>query len=329
MGALKHVVLILTVILAGIARAGQDQPRTDAEAVNLIGQKSELTRKGQAVELDLAGIDARRKALQEQMATIRSEASKGSASVGPLDEFTRDLNRLAVDKAQKEAQQQVLRRQLDQVQKQLAQAAPQALRTDAEAVNLIGQRSELTRRAQGLEVDLAGIDARRKALQEQIATLRGEAGKGPGDGEQLAELTRELNRLAVDKVGKGAQQQVVRRQLEEVQKQLAQVAPAAPRTDQEAVNLGGQKNELTRRAQVLELELAGIDARRKALQEQIAAMRGEAGQGATGGGQLAEFTRELNRLAVDKAGKEAQQQVLRRQLDEVQKQLAQALASGQ
>ncbi len=243
----RHIVMLLVVTLAGTVVAGQGQSRTDAEAVNLIGQKSELTRRAQGLEVDLAGINARQKALQEQIATIRGEASKGSAGVGQLDEFTRDLNRLAIDKAEKEAQQQVLRRQLEQVQKQLAQIRPQAPRTDAEAVNLGGQKSELTRRAQGLEIDLAGINARRKALQEQIATLRGEAGKGPGGGEQLAEFTRELNRLGIDKAGKEAQQQVVRRQVEEVQKQLAQVASSAPHTDAEAVNLGGQKNELARR----------------------------------------------------------------------------------
>ena len=74
MGGSKHAVVLLTVTLAGIAPAGTDQqvpssqtgrqvvsggqPRTDAEAVNLIGQESELARRAQVLELDLAGIDA-------------------------------------------------------------------------------------------------------------------------------------------------------------------------------------------------------------------------------------------------------------------------------
>jgi chromosome segregation ATPase len=326
MGISKHMAMLLAVILAGIAMAGQGQPRTDAEAVNLIGQRDELTRKAQVLELDVAGIDARRKALPEQIAVIRGDTSRRSAG-GQLEEFTRELRRLAIDKAEKEAQLQTVHRQLEKVQKQLAQIAPAAPRTDAEAVNLGGQKSELARRAQVLELDLAGIDARQKALQEQIALIRGATGEESARGGQLEEFTRGLTRLTVDKAGTEAQLRTVRRQLAEVQKQLAQVAPSAPRTDQEAVNLGGQKSELTRRGQVLELDLAGIDARRKALQEQIAAIRGEASEGSGSGGHLEEFTRESSRLAIDKAGTEAQLRTVRRQLEEVQKQLAQALAS--
>jgi len=343
MGTSKHVAVLLTVILAGITLAGKDQqvpssqtseqgasggqPGTDAEAVNLGGQKSELARKAQVLELDLAGIDARRKALQEQVAQMRDDASRQSADGGQLEEFTKELSRLAVDKAGKEAQLQIVRKQFEEVQKQLTQIAPAAPHTDAEAVNLGGQKSELARRAQGLELDLAGIDARRKALQEQIALIRGDAGKRLAGGGQLEEFTKELSRLAVDKAEKEAQQRIVRRQLEEVQKQLAQIAPAAPHTDAEAVNLGGQKSELARRAQVLELDLAGIDARRKALQEQITLMRDDGSKQSAGGAQLDEFTKQLSRLTVDKAGKEAQQRIVRRQLEEVQKQLAQALES--
>ncbi len=343
MGALKHIAILLTVALVGIAVAGKDQqvpssqtseqgasggqPGTDAEAVNLGGQKSELARKAQVLELDLAGIDARRKALQEQVAQMRDDASKQSADGGQLGEFTRELSRLAIEQAGKEAQQRIVRRQLEEVQKQLARVAPSTPRTDAEAVNLGGQKSELTRRAQVLELDLAGIDARRKALQEQIAVIQGAAGRQSAGGGQLEEFTRALRILAVDKAGREAQLQTVRRQLEEVQKQLAQIAPSTPRTDANAVNLGGQKSELTRKAQALELDLAGIDARRKALQEQITLMRDDASKQSAGGGQLEEFARELNRLAVDQAGKEAQQKTIRRQLEEVQKQLAQALAS--
>jgi DNA repair exonuclease SbcCD ATPase subunit len=343
MRASRHAVILLIVTVAGIAAAeksqqaassqtGQQgasggQPRTDAEAVNLIGQKSELARKAQLLELDLAGIDARRKALQEQIAVIRGNVSKGSAEAGQLEEFTKELGRLAVDKAVKEAQLRVTRRQLEEVQKQLAQIAPAAPRTDAEAVNLGGQKSELAQRAQVLEQDLAGIDARRKTLQDLVAAIRDATGKESVGSGQVEEFTVELRRQAVEKAGKEAQLQTVRRQLEQVQKQLAQVAPSVPRTDAEAVNLGGQRSELTRRAQALEVDLAGIEARRKALQEQIAGIRSGAGKESAGGGQLEEFTRELNRLTIDKTGKEAQLQTVRRQLEEVQKQLAQALAA--
>jgi len=343
MGALKYVIVLLTVALAGIAMAGKDQqvpssqnvqrgpsagqPRTDAEAVNLGGQKCELARKAQVLELDLAGIDARRKGLQEQIAVIRGEASKGSAGSEQLEEFAKELSRLTVDRAGREAQLKAVRRQLEDVQKELARIAPSTGRTDQEAVNLRGQKSELARGAQVLELDLAGIDARHKALQEQSAVIRNDPARRSASGGQLEEFTKELHRLMVDKAGKEAQLKTVRKQLEDVQKQLAQVAPSASRTDQEAVNLGGQKSELIRRMQVLELDLVGVDARHKALQEQIAALRSDATGQSAGGGQLEEFTRDLSRLAIDKAGKEAQLQTVRRQLEQVQKQLARALVA--
>jgi chromosome segregation ATPase len=344
MGASKHAVILLTVTLAGIAGAGTDQQvpssqtgrqgvsggqrRTDAEAVNLIGQKSELARRVQVLELDRAGIDARRKALQEQIVALRGSAGKGSADAGQLEEFTKELTRLAVEKAGKEAQLQVIRDQLEEVQQQLTQIAPVAPRTDAEAVNLGGQESELAQRTQVLELDLAGIDARQKALQEQIVAIRGTTDKESAGHGQVEDFTRELRRLAIDKAGREAQLQTVRRQLEQVQRQLAQAAPTAPRTDAEAVNLGGQKSELTRRAQALELDVAGIEARRQVLQEQIVMIRSGTGQESPGSGQREEFVRESSRLAIDKAGKEAQLQTVRRQLEQVQKQLTRALEAG-
>ena len=101
MRASKYVVILLTVTLAGIAAAeksqqvpsaqtGQQaasggQPRTDAEAVNLGGQKSELARKAHVLELDLAGVDARRKALQEQITALRGDSGKGAADSGQLN----------------------------------------------------------------------------------------------------------------------------------------------------------------------------------------------------------------------------------------------------
>ena len=461
----KCVTLSLIVALTAIVAAGQDQPASgsantpgasskpqplgDAEAVNLVGQRSELTSKAQGLELDLAGIDARRKALQEQIAAIREQASQKSgedvvtqqlrklveigeqnlaqvqksvaagralmaqvaeaqknlaqaridlarrqeelsrqAGGGQLEEFTRELGRLTIDKAGKDAQLQIVRSQLEQVQKRLAQIAPSIPHTDADAVNLGGQLSDLSRQAQSMELDLAGIDARQKALQEQIAGLRDQAAKASGEdavtqelerivsiseqslsqlqksaaagrasgsdlaevqknlaqarinlarrheelsrqtgGGQLEEFTKELGRLAVDKAGREAQRQVIRTQLEQVQKQLSQVAPSASHTDANAVNLGGQWHDLTRRAQGLELDLAGIDARRKALQEQIAAIGDEAGK------RLSEdvVTQELRKLV--EIGEQNLSQVQKSvesgrastaQLTEAQKSLAQA-----
>ena len=62
------------------------------------------------------------------LARRREELSK-QAGGGQLEEFTKELSRLAIDKAEKEAQLQIVRKQLDEVQRELSQAlafAPEA-----------------------------------------------------------------------------------------------------------------------------------------------------------------------------------------------------------
>jgi hypothetical protein len=53
---------------------------------------------------------------------IRNDPARQSVGGGQLEEFTRELSRLAIDKAGKEAQLKTVRRQLEDVQKQLGQA---------------------------------------------------------------------------------------------------------------------------------------------------------------------------------------------------------------
>jgi hypothetical protein len=158
-------------------------------------------------------------------------------------------------------------------------------RVETDVRNLGGQRSELARKAQALELDLAGLNARQKAIQEQIATTETMARK------QLAEdrVTRELENLEhtsainLENLKKLADVgRVTASDLAQAQESMARVR----------IDLARRQEELTRQA---------------------------------GGGQLEEFTKELSHLAVDKAEKEAQLQIVLKQLDEVQKQLMRAL----
>ncbi len=68
-------------------------PVLETDVQNLSGQKSELTRKIQALELDLAGIDARQKAIQEQIVVVKAEASQRLAK----DPVTKNLEKLESD----------------------------------------------------------------------------------------------------------------------------------------------------------------------------------------------------------------------------------------
>jgi hypothetical protein len=55
------------------------------------------------------------------LARRREEVSR-RAGGGQLEDFTKELGHLVIDKAEKEAQLQTVRKQLEEVQKQLAEA---------------------------------------------------------------------------------------------------------------------------------------------------------------------------------------------------------------
>lgn len=188
------------------------QPKIETDVADLGGQRSDLTRKVQALELDLAGIDARRDAIVKQVVEIekrvrakraddpvlqelekltllytkpistpdgrmvspgssegqenlvrariqlanRREELSRQAGGGQLEDFNKELNRLVVDKAEKEAQLRIVREQLDEVQKQLTQA----LTSDPEAARLRLARESLdsaARRITELQTCLANL----------------------------------------------------------------------------------------------------------------------------------------------------------------------------
>jgi hypothetical protein len=156
---------------------------------------------------------------------------------------------------------------------------------EADAVNLAGQRSDLMRRVQALELDLAGLEARQKAVQEQIAAIQAAAGKQLADDR----VTRELEQLQHTNAINLAN---LKKQADAGRVTAAELAQAEESTARIRIELARRREELSRQA---------------------------------GGDQLEEFNKELSRIAIDKAEKEAQRQIVRRQLDEVQKQLAQAL----
>jgi hypothetical protein len=178
-------------------------PMVETDAANLGGQRSELTRKMQALELDLGGIDARRKAIQEQMAVTRKEEGK----------------RLAQD---------VVTQELQRVLGTSEQGLARFKESGAPGQAYVAQAEE--------SVAKARIDLARR--QEELSRQAG--------GGQLEEFTKELSRLVIDKAEKEAQLQIVRKQLDEVQRQLAQALTFDPeaarlRMAQEALDITGRR----------------------------------------------------------------------------------------
>ncbi len=214
-------IVIGTTATLGRPQGAAGQPRVEADVVNLAGERSELARRVQALELDLAGMDARREAVAAQIAGVQQrvneklsqdavvqelqklakiqsttvgkdaegrpvyrDSSNSESAIrarielanrreelskqvggGQLEEFNKELSRMAIDKAEKEAQLQIVRRQLDEVQKQLAQALafdPEVarLRLAQEALDITGGR-------------VAELQMRMSSLQPPMVTMIG------------------------------------------------------------------------------------------------------------------------------------------------------------
>jgi hypothetical protein len=210
-------IVIGTAATLGQAQEAAAQSQVAADAVNLAGERSELARRMQTLELDLAGLDARQKAVQEQIAATQAAAGQRLAE----DSMTRELQRLLA------ASEETLA--------QLKKAA------DAGRTSMV----EVSRGQEG--VAKARIDLARR--QEELTRQAG--------GGQLEEFTRELSRMAIDKAEKEAQLQIVRKQLDDVQKQLMQALTFDPeaarlRLAQEALEITG------RRVAELQTQLANL-----------------------------------------------------------------------
>ncbi len=150
---------------------------------------------------------------------------------------------------------------------------------------LVAQRTELARTVQNLELELGGQEARRKAINEQIAKAQQQLDYRLNHDQ----VTRELGNI-----------------LQMTEKELAD----------EVAALGPQRAETAEAVRELQTRL--VRAR-----IELAQRREELGKQA-GGGQLEQFTSELSRMAVDRAEKQAQLDILRQQFKEVRQQLAEA-----
>jgi hypothetical protein len=214
------VIVIGTTATLGLPQGWAGQPQVETDARNLAGQRSELTRRIQSLELDLAGLDARREAIGVQINAVREQVAKAlardpvarelekltqvysknvgdtggrvysepvetkektirarielanredelrkQAGGGQLEEYNKELSRMAIDKAEKEAQLQIVRRQLDEVQRQLAQAL--AFDPETTRLRLAQESLDITARR------VAELQTRLTNLQPPMATVIG------------------------------------------------------------------------------------------------------------------------------------------------------------
>lgn len=161
---------------------------------------------------------------------------------------------------------------------------PTGLSVEADVRALYSRSSELTHQIQNLELDLAGWEARRAAIQEQIVRAKVESERKLA----LDQVTQELERI-----------------VQAATNRLAQMEERYENKTEPVAVIEDSREQLAR---------ARIELARR---------REEVGR-SVGGGRLDEFSSELTRTAVNMAEKRAQLDILRRQLDEVRLELAKA-----
>jgi len=161
-----------------------------------------------------------------------------------------------------------------------------ALSTEEDTQELIARRRNLSNQIQDLEMEMAGMEARRQAIEEQIARTRDEADR------KLAQdtVTRELQRLVEMNAERLSS---VRKQLDAGRLPESELAQAEENLARARIELAKRQEELTKDA---------------------------------GGGRLDSLNSELSQMAIQTAEQRARLEVLRTQLDETQRRLARASA---
>ena len=160
------------------------QPVGQADAETLTQRRNQIMRDIQILELDLAGLEARRTATEDQIARAQLEAEERLAN----DTVTVELQGIV------ELQTKILAEK--RVQMEYGQMPASGLRETQE--NLAKARIELARRKEDLTWSASG--------------------------GRLTNLSGQLSQIAIDRTEMGARLSVLRRHLADVEKELSQIA---------------------------------------------------------------------------------------------------------
>ncbi|MDI6449882.1 hypothetical protein [Anaerobaca lacustris] len=169
---------------------------------------------------------------------------------------------------------------------QTAQGESAATGHQEDAQELAAHRRDLSNQIRNLEMQMAGMDARRQAIEEQIARTSHEADR------KLAQdtVTKELQ-ILVEMIETRLSQ--LRKQVDAGQLPQSELAPAMENLTRARIELAKRQEELRRDA---------------------------------GGGRLDSLNSELSQMAIQTAEQRARLEVFRTQLDETQRRLARASA---
>jgi len=211
------VIVIGTVMTLGESNESVGQPNVETDVRILAAQRNDLAGKLQDLELSLAGQEARRKAIAKWIVGTQRETHLRLAD----DQVTKELENLV----------------------QLSAENLSNLRKQADAG-----------RASGMDLAQATENLTRARIE--LAKRREELSKQVGGG-QLEQFSSEMGRIAIDKAEKEAQQEILRRQLAQVQQQLARASTFDPEAAQ-AHMARETLDILARRAAELQLRIANL-----------------------------------------------------------------------
>lgn len=169
---------------------------------------------------------------------------------------------------------------------QTAQGDSAATGHQEDAQELAAHRRDLSNQIRNLEMQMAGMEARRQAIEEQIARTRDEADR------KLAQdtVTKELQ-ILVEMIE--TRLSALRKQVDAGQLPQSELAPAMENLTRARIELAKRQEELRRDA---------------------------------GGGRLDSLNSELSQMAIQTAEQRARLEIFRTQLDETQRRLARASA---
>jgi len=179
---------LLAELLQAVPVGASDDVPADISVQMLLETRHSLLRDKQTLELDVARLEARRSAIEQQVAIVGSEVA-GKVGADPV---TVELQRLL------ELQVQFLTRTKELV--------------EAEAVS---------------EAALADAEEKLARAKIELAKRREDLSKSAG-GDQIAKFSGELTTLTIDLAEKKAELQVISTQLNQTQKQLTAVSASDP-----------------------------------------------------------------------------------------------------
>jgi hypothetical protein len=164
-------------------------PSVEVDVMDLMAQRRDLARRRQALEMDFATSEARRRAIEEQFNVVRLKTAKEIKE----DSVAREMQTL-----------------VEMSQKHVDMLAKQAEAGNLSVADLAKARESLTR---------AKIELARR--REELANSAG--------GGQLKEFNSELSRMTIDMAEKRAELDFIRQQLAQTEDLLVQASRFDPR----------------------------------------------------------------------------------------------------